>query len=91
MLIFIYNNYTVYNKTFKGENFRGSSTILIMQGKLLRFTHHRLFQNVRRKIIIIILTRALNSIHWMAEEFETDGSVCRYHVYQDNWTPVVGE
>ena len=27
----------------------------------------------------------------MAEEFETDSSVRGYHVYQDNWTPVVGE
>ena len=28
----------------------------------------------------------------MAEaEFETDNSVCGYHVYQDNWTPVIGE
>ena len=28
----------------------------------------------------------------MAEaEFETDSSVCGYHVYQDNWTPVIGE
>ena len=25
--------YTVYDKTFEGENFRGSSTIFIMQGK----------------------------------------------------------
>ena len=28
----------------------------------------------------------------MAEaEFETDSSVRGYHVYQDNWTPVIGE
>ena len=28
----------------------------------------------------------------MAEaEFETDSSVCGYHVYRDNWTPVIGE
>ena len=28
----------------------------------------------------------------MAEaEFETDSSVCGYYVYQDNWTPVIGE
>ena len=28
----------------------------------------------------------------MAEaEFETDSSVHGYHVYQDNWTPVIGE
>ena len=28
----------------------------------------------------------------MAEdELETYSSVCGYHVYQDNWTPVVGE
>ena len=27
----------------------------------------------------------------MADEFETDTSVCGYHVYQDNWTPVLGE
>ena len=28
----------------------------------------------------------------MAEaEFETDSSVRDYHVYQDNWTPVIGE
>ena len=28
----------------------------------------------------------------MAEaEFETDNSVRGYHVYQDNWTPVIGE
>ena len=28
----------------------------------------------------------------MAEaEFETDSSVHGYHVYQDNWTPVLGE
>ena len=24
-------------------------------------------------------------------EFETDSSVRGYHVYQDNWTPVIGE
>ena len=24
-------------------------------------------------------------------EFETDNSVRGYHVYQDNWTPVIGE
>ena len=28
----------------------------------------------------------------MAEaEFETDSSVRVFHVYQDNWTPVIGE
>ena len=27
----------------------------------------------------------------MAEEFETDSSVCGYHVYQGNWTPTIGE
>ena len=28
----------------------------------------------------------------MAEaEFETDSSVRGYHVYQDNWAPVIGE
>ena len=27
----------------------------------------------------------------MAEEFETNSSVHGYHVYQDNWTCVVGE
>ena len=28
----------------------------------------------------------------MAEaEFETDSSVHGYHVYQDNWTPVIGK
>ena len=28
----------------------------------------------------------------MAEaEFETDSSVRGYHVYQDNWSPVIGE
>ena len=28
----------------------------------------------------------------MAEaEFETDSSVRGYHVYQDNWTPIIGE
>ena len=28
----------------------------------------------------------------MAEaEFETDSSVRGYHVYEDNWTPVIGE
>ena len=28
----------------------------------------------------------------MAEaEFKTDSSVRGYHVYQDNWTPVIGE
>ena len=27
----------------------------------------------------------------MAEEFETDSSVCGYHVYQGNWTPIIGE
>ena len=28
----------------------------------------------------------------MAEaEFETVSSVSGYHVYQDNWTPVIGE
>ena len=28
----------------------------------------------------------------MAEaEFETDSSVRGYHMYQDNWTPVIGE
>ena len=27
----------------------------------------------------------------MAEELKTNSSVCGYHVYQDNWTPVVGE
>ena len=31
------------------------------------------------------------SIHWMAEELKTDSSVYGYHMYQDNWTPVVGE
>ena len=49
--------YTVYVKTFEGEN--------------LTFD-----------------TRAGR----MAEaEFETDSSVHGYHVYQDNWTPVIGE
>ena len=28
----------------------------------------------------------------MAEaKFETDSSIRGYHVYQDNWTPVIGE
>ena len=27
----------------------------------------------------------------MAEELKTDNSVRGYHVYQDNWTPVVRE
>ena len=27
----------------------------------------------------------------MAEEFETGSSVCGYHVYQGNWTPIIGE
>ena len=27
----------------------------------------------------------------MAEEFETDSSVCGYNVYQGNWTPIIGE
>ena len=31
-------------------------------------------------------------VECMAEaEFETDSSVRDYHVYQDNWTPVIGE
>ena len=42
------------------------------------------------------MSRALSSavfkeaVHWMAE-FEIDSYVCDYHVYHDNWTPVVGE
>ena len=31
------------------------------------------------------------AVHCMAEEFETQSSIHRYHVYQDQWTPVVGE
>ena len=27
----------------------------------------------------------------MAEKLKTNSSVRGYHVYQDNWTPVVGE
>ena len=27
----------------------------------------------------------------MAEEFESDSSVCGYHVYQGNWTTTIGE
>ena len=34
----------------------------------------------------------LYSLGFMAEaEFETESSVHGYHVYQDNWTPVIGE
>ena len=29
--------------------------------------------------------------HMAETEFETDSSVHGYHVYQDNWTPVIGE
>ena len=29
--------------------------------------------------------------HMAEAEFETDSSVRGYHVYQDNWTPVIGE
>ena len=27
----------------------------------------------------------------MAEEFKTDSSVRSYHVYQGNWTPIIGK
>ena len=27
----------------------------------------------------------------MAEEFETNSSIRGYHVYQGNWTPIIGE
>ena len=27
----------------------------------------------------------------MAVEFETESSVRGYHVYQENWTPIIGE
>ena len=30
------------------------------------------------------------AVHWMAQ-FEINSSIRSYHVYQDNWTPVVGE
>ena len=31
------------------------------------------------------------SLNWKVEEFETNSSVRSYHMYQDDWTPVVEE
>ena len=86
--------YTVYIKTFEGENFCGSSTMCIMLGKLSRFaalkpTHASAILDFR------VCTNSkkfdMRAGHMAEAEFETDSSVRGYHVYQDNWTPVIGE
>ena len=64
-------------------------------GKLSRFAD----LSSTRASAMWILECAQIRINWfdtcverMAEaEFETDSSVRGYHVYQDNWTPVIGE
>ena len=66
----------------------------IMQGKLSRFAALK----PMRASAIWILECAQIRIKFdtcagrMAEaDIETDTSVRGYHVYQDNWTPVIGE
>ena len=85
---------TVYVKTFEGENFCGSSTMCIMWGKFSWFAALK----PTRASAIRILECAQIRIKFdtqtgrMAEaELETYSSVHGYHVYQDNWTPVIGE
>ena len=66
----------------------------IRGGKLSRFINNVHYVGKLSRFAVLKPTRAsaITRAGRMAEaEFETDSSVRGYHVYQDNWTPVIGE
>ena len=87
-----YISFTIYGKTFKRENFCGSSTIFIMLGKLSQFSHNRLFQcsnqcsNCEAGNFSVVKHMHLVKIHENREIFYPLNAYCVLITKQENFS-----